>query len=76
VRSIRWLSERIARTAGKPADYIEQSPWWFLADALRRLASDSALAERLSAGGLAAYRERASEAVLGPRWRGLLESLL
>ena len=30
---------------------------------------------RLSAGGLAAYREHASEDVLGSRWRGLLEGL-
>jgi glycosyltransferase involved in cell wall biosynthesis len=43
-----------------------------LADAVRRLAEGD-LAERLAAGGLAAYRERASEAVLGLRWRSLLE---
>jgi glycosyltransferase involved in cell wall biosynthesis len=46
-----------------------------LADALRRLAADRALAERLAAGGLAAYREHAGEDVLGKRWRGLLEAL-
>jgi glycosyltransferase involved in cell wall biosynthesis len=45
-----------------------------LAAALRRL--DRPLAERLSAGGLAAYRAHASENVLGARWRGLIESLL
>ena len=46
-----------------------------LADALRRLAGDPALLESLSAGGLGAYREHASEDVLGLRWRGLLESV-
>ena len=46
-----------------------------LAAALRRLAGDPALAEALGAGGLAAYREHASEEVLGARWRGLLEAL-
>jgi glycosyltransferase involved in cell wall biosynthesis len=47
-----------------------------LAAALRRLAAEPELADRLSAGGLAAYREHASEDVLGARWRGLIEELL
>lgn len=47
-----------------------------LATVLRRLASDGSLAQRLSAGGLATFRTRASEDVLGARWRGLLEGLL
>jgi len=47
-----------------------------LAAALRRLAGDPELTQRLSDGGLAAYREHASEDVLGRRWRGLLEELL
>jgi glycosyltransferase involved in cell wall biosynthesis len=47
-----------------------------LAAAVRRLVSDRALAQRLGEGGLEAYRSRASEDVLGRRWRGLLESLL
>ena len=47
-----------------------------LAAAVRSLAHDAALAHRVAAGGLAAYREQASEAVLGARWRGLLERLL
>ncbi len=47
-----------------------------LAASLRRLAADRALLGALSAGGLAAYRERASEDVLGTRWRALVESLL
>jgi glycosyltransferase involved in cell wall biosynthesis len=45
-----------------------------LADAMRRLAGDEELRLRLSERGLAAYRERASEAVLGRRWREILES--
>jgi glycosyltransferase involved in cell wall biosynthesis len=47
-----------------------------LADAVRRLATDPTLAARLSEGGLAAYREHASEGVLGRRWRGLIEELV
>jgi len=47
-----------------------------LAGALRRLTADPELAQHLSAGGLAAYREHASEEVLGSRWRGLIEGLL
>jgi glycosyltransferase involved in cell wall biosynthesis len=46
-----------------------------LAEALRRLAGDPELAARLAAGGLAAYREHASEQVLGRRWRALIEGL-
>lgn len=44
-----------------------------LAEAIRRVAREPGLARRLSERGLAAYRERASEEVLGARWRGLLE---
>jgi len=47
-----------------------------LVDAVRRLAADSALAQRLSEGGLATYRKHASEDVLGRRWRRLIEGLL
>jgi len=47
-----------------------------LAAAVRRLASDPALARRIAAGGLQAYREHASEAILGARWRTLIEGLL
>jgi glycosyltransferase involved in cell wall biosynthesis len=45
-----------------------------LAAALDRL-EERELGERIAAGGLAAYRDRASEDVLGARWRALLESL-
>ena len=44
-----------------------------LAAAVRRLAQDPALARHVGAGGLDAYRARASEDVLGRRWRGLVE---
>jgi glycosyltransferase involved in cell wall biosynthesis len=44
-----------------------------LATAIRKLRDDRALSESVAAGGLAAYRERASEAVLGRRWRELFE---
>lgn len=47
-----------------------------LAEALRRLGSELGLAARIGAGGHAAYVSHASEAVLGERWRGLLESVL
>jgi glycosyltransferase involved in cell wall biosynthesis len=46
-----------------------------LAAAVRRLAADAALAERIGARGHAVYREQASEDVLGARWRSLLEAL-
>jgi len=44
-----------------------------LADALQRIAADGELARRLSTGGRATYEEHASEAVLGRRWRELVE---
>jgi glycosyltransferase involved in cell wall biosynthesis len=43
-----------------------------LAAALRRVASDGALARRLSAGGREAFARDASETVLGMRWRDLI----
>jgi glycosyltransferase involved in cell wall biosynthesis len=47
-----------------------------LAAAVRRLADGPALARQLAMGGLRAYSTRASERVLGERWRGLLAGLL
>jgi glycosyltransferase involved in cell wall biosynthesis len=47
-----------------------------LAEAVRRLAADGELAERLGAAGAQVYRERVSQAVLGARWRTLLEKLV
>jgi glycosyltransferase involved in cell wall biosynthesis len=47
-----------------------------LAEAMRQVAADPELAKRLSRGGRAVYEERASEEVLGERWRTLLEELV
>jgi len=47
-----------------------------LAGALRGLAADPARAQRIAAAGHDLYRRRASEDVLGRRWRSLLEALL
>jgi glycosyltransferase involved in cell wall biosynthesis len=47
-----------------------------LADAVQRLAEDGELARHVGAGGRAAYERHASEAVLGPRWRSILERLV
>jgi glycosyltransferase involved in cell wall biosynthesis len=44
-----------------------------VAVALRRVMEDDRLLHRLSSGGRRLYEERASEAVLGERWRELLE---
>jgi glycosyltransferase involved in cell wall biosynthesis len=47
-----------------------------LANAVRRLAADQDLAARVGESGRAAYERHASEAVLGRRWRELIEGLL
>jgi glycosyltransferase involved in cell wall biosynthesis len=47
-----------------------------LAAAVTRLAEDPSLSRRVAGAGLTAYRTRASERVLGERWRGLIESLV
>ncbi len=47
-----------------------------LAAAVRRLAESSDDAARLGKAGRATYEGRASEAVLGPKWRALLEGVL
>ena len=44
-----------------------------LAAAVRRLAGDRVLADAIGAAGRETYAARASEAVLGVRWRALLE---
>ncbi len=44
-----------------------------LAAAVRRLAADRVLADAIGAAGRGTYEARASEAVLGARWRALLE---
>lgn len=47
-----------------------------LADAVLRLAADSQAAERIGAAGRRTFELSASEAVLGARWRALLEPLV
>jgi glycosyltransferase involved in cell wall biosynthesis len=47
-----------------------------LADAINRVAESAELAQRIAAGGRAAYERSASEAVLGQRWREMIERLL
>jgi glycosyltransferase involved in cell wall biosynthesis len=47
-----------------------------LAAAIQRLAGDPALAQTVATGGRAAYERAASEAVLGDRWRTLIEGVL
>jgi len=47
-----------------------------LAEAVRRLAQDPALAARIGARGRETYEREASERVLGGRWLGLLEQLV
>jgi glycosyltransferase involved in cell wall biosynthesis len=47
-----------------------------LAASLRTLAAEPELAVALSEGGLAAYRAKASEDVLGARWRDLIQQLV
>jgi glycosyltransferase involved in cell wall biosynthesis len=59
---------------GESALLVPRGDAGALAGALRALAGDGALRQRLSQGGLDAYREQASEAMLGRRWRRILES--
>jgi glycosyltransferase involved in cell wall biosynthesis len=47
-----------------------------LAEAVQRLATDVDLTRRIATAGQAVYERAASEAVLGRRWRSLIERLL
>jgi glycosyltransferase involved in cell wall biosynthesis len=47
-----------------------------LVEAVRKIAADARLAQRLAAGGRATYEREASEPVLGERWREIVEGLL
>jgi len=47
-----------------------------LAEAVRRLATNSTAAARIGAAGRATFERSASEAVLGMHWRGLFERLV
>jgi glycosyltransferase involved in cell wall biosynthesis len=46
-----------------------------LAGAVRELAADDELTRRIAAEGRATYERHGSEAVLGRRWRGIIERL-
>jgi glycosyltransferase involved in cell wall biosynthesis len=63
-------------TDGESALLIPPGDPAALADAVRRLVTDPQLAGRIASGGRAAYERNASEAVLGERWRSLIEGLL
>jgi len=63
-------------TDGESALLVAPGDAAALASAIRRLAREPALAERIAAGGRAAYARSASEAVLGARWRALIEGVL
>jgi glycosyltransferase involved in cell wall biosynthesis len=47
-----------------------------VADAIRRLLADEEHRLRIAGGGAAAYRDHASEAVLAPRWREVIERVV
>jgi len=47
-----------------------------LAHAVQRIAGSTELATVLADGGRATYEEHASEAVLGARWRSILERVV
>jgi glycosyltransferase involved in cell wall biosynthesis len=62
--------------ADQSAMLVEPGDAEALAAAVRRLGEDAELARRVADAGLAVYRSRASEQVLGERWRGLIESVV
>ena len=61
---------------GESAQLVPPGDASALAAAVRRIAHDPALAQRLADGGLRTYRARASERILGERWRTVIESRL
>ena len=63
-------------SAGENALLVPPGDPQALASAVTRLAADADLARRIARAGRATYERRASEAVLGARWRGIIERLL
>jgi glycosyltransferase involved in cell wall biosynthesis len=61
---------------GESALLVRRGDAAALAEAVRTLAADDELARAIAAGGRAAYEQHASEAVLGQRWRSLIERLV
>jgi glycosyltransferase involved in cell wall biosynthesis len=60
-------------TDGKDAVLVPPGDPAALADALRRLATDDDLRTGIGLAGLTTYKTRASEDVLGHRWRDIIE---
>jgi len=60
-------------TDGQDALLVEPGEAEALATAVTRLAEDADLARAIGAGGRSTYERRASEAVLGPSWRDVIE---
>jgi glycosyltransferase involved in cell wall biosynthesis len=60
-------------TDGQDALLVPPGDATALANALRRLATDDGFRERIGSAGLETYRARASEEVLGRRWRDIIE---
>jgi len=60
-------------TDGEDALLVPPGDAEALAAAVRRLAADATLADRIGAAGRSTYEARASEPVLGARWRALIE---
>ena len=61
---------------GESAQLVPPGDAQALAGAVRRFAEDPVFAERIAGGGLRAYRDHASQRVLGARWRELIEALV
>jgi glycosyltransferase involved in cell wall biosynthesis len=60
-------------TDGEDAVLVPPGDPAVLADALRRLATDDDLRKEIGLAGLTTYKMRASEDVLGHRWRDIIE---
>lgn len=61
---------------GESAILVPAGDHQALASAIERLVDDTALSARIGGAGSRTYSERASEEVLGRRWRALIEELV